>query len=221
MNDLISVVVPVYNVEKYLKKSIESIINQTYKNLEIIIIDDGSSDDSYNVCKKYKEIDSRIILIHTENKGVSHARNLGLSKANGKYLIFIDSDDYIEDNMIEILYTNLKKTKSDLSICMYEIVKGDDEGNFNPTSDIKRSEMVALICRMKGEESIATSTGSKFDDVAENHWANGYINWGVDNGIIKGYGDGNFGPDASVTYQDALVMILMILFPTTTIPLSD
>ncbi len=88
------------------------------------------------------------------------------------------------------------------------IAKGDEEGNFNPTADVKRSEMVAFICRMKGEESIATATGSKFDDVAENHWANGYINWGVDNGIIKGYGDGNFGPDASVTYQDALVMIL-------------
>lgn len=87
------------------------------------------------------------------------------------------------------------------------VVKGDDEGNFNPTNNIKRSEMVALICRMMGEEEIATSTGSKFDDVAENHWANGYINWGVDSDIIKGDGDGNFRPDDNVTYQDALVMI--------------
>lgn len=88
------------------------------------------------------------------------------------------------------------------------IVKGDDEGNFNPTNDIKRSEMVALICRMKGEEGIATSTVQEFDDVPANHWAAGYISWGVASEIIKGYGDGNFGPDASVTLQDAVVMIV-------------
>lgn len=88
------------------------------------------------------------------------------------------------------------------------IVKGDDEGNFNPTNDIKRSEMVALICRMKGEEGIATSTAQEFDDVPANHWAAGYISWGVASEIIKGYGDGNFGPDASVTLQDAVVMIV-------------
>ncbi len=88
------------------------------------------------------------------------------------------------------------------------IVKGDDEGNFNPTNDIKRSEMVALICRMKGEEGIATSTVQEFNDVPSNHWAAGYISWGVASEIIKGYGDGNFGPDASVTLQDAVVMII-------------
>ncbi len=91
------------------------------------------------------------------------------------------------------------------------IVKGDDEGNFNPTSDIKRSEMIALVCRMMGEDSIATATSVAFDDVADNHWAVSYIKWGVDSDIIKGVGDNKFAPDASVTYQDALVMILRAL----------
>ncbi len=88
------------------------------------------------------------------------------------------------------------------------IVKGDDEGNFNPTDNIKRSEMVALICRMKGEDAIASSTMQQFDDVPSTHWAAGYINWGVGSEIIKGYGNGNFGPDDAVTLQDAVVMII-------------
>ncbi len=92
------------------------------------------------------------------------------------------------------------------------IVNGDDEGNFNPKSDIKRSEMVALVCRAMGEEDIATgSVTNLFTDVAANHWAAGYIAWGVNRGIINGMGDGTFAPDASVSYQDAVVMILRSL----------
>jgi len=92
------------------------------------------------------------------------------------------------------------------------IVKGDDEGNFNPTSDIKRSEMVALICREMGQEAAAlASGGSTFDDVAANHWAAGYISWGVASNIINGVGDNKFDPDASVKFQDAVVMILRAL----------
>lgn len=139
MNELISIVVPVYNVEKYLKKSIESIINQTYRNLEIIIIDDGSSDNSYSICKEYAKRDNRIILIHTENNGVSFARNLGLAKTNGKYIIFIDSDDYIERNMIEILYNNAKQYNADISICNYnKIVNNNVQKDISSTEKIKK-----------------------------------------------------------------------------------
>ena len=92
------------------------------------------------------------------------------------------------------------------------IVNGDDEGNFNPDNDIKRSEMVALVCRAMGEEDIATASASNaFTDVAANHWAAGYIAWGVNRGIINGMGDGTFAPDASVSYQDAVVMIMRAL----------
>ena len=92
------------------------------------------------------------------------------------------------------------------------IAQGDDEGNFNPQNDVKRSEMVAFVCRAMGEEDIATASASNaFTDVAANHWAAGYIAWGVNRGIINGMGDGTFAPDASVTYQDAVVMIMRAL----------
>ena len=100
-NILITVIIPIYNVEKYLKKCLDSVINQTYNNLEIILIDDGSTDDSGLICDKYSKEDSRIIVEHIKNAGVSNARNIGIKKAKGEYITFVDSDDYIELNMYE------------------------------------------------------------------------------------------------------------------------
>lgn len=100
---LISVIVPVYNVESYLEKCINSILKSTYKNLEIILVDDGSTDNSGNICDKYKNIDSRISVIHQQNGGLSSARNRGIDVATGEYVLFIDSDDFIEERMIEHL----------------------------------------------------------------------------------------------------------------------
>lgn len=114
---LITVVVPIYKVEKYLERCIESIIIQTYNNLEIILVDDGSPDKCGEICEQYKKRDSRIKVIHQENKGLSEARNAGLSIATGKYIIFIDSDDYIDKNMILILYTNLINHNAQISCC--------------------------------------------------------------------------------------------------------
>lgn len=122
----ISIVVPIYKVEKYLNKCVESILKQTYKNLEIILVDDGSPDLCGEICDRYKQKDNRIIVIHQENKGLSGARNTGLSRATGKYICFIDSDDYIKQNMIETLFNNLKLTNSDISICGFSQV-GEDE----------------------------------------------------------------------------------------------
>ena len=104
MNDLISVIIPIYNVEKYLKKCIESVIKQTYTNLEIILVNDGSTDGSGQICNEYKEKDNRIKVIHKENGGISDARNIGLNIATGKFIYFVDSDDYINDDAIEYLY---------------------------------------------------------------------------------------------------------------------
>ena len=94
--DLISIIIPVYNVEKYLEECIESVINQTYRNLEIILVDDGSTDKCLETCKEYEKRDNRIKVIHQENAGVSVARNVGIDFSTGQYIGFVDSDDFIE-----------------------------------------------------------------------------------------------------------------------------
>lgn len=103
MGELVSVIVPVYNVEKYIRKCIESIITQTYTNLDIILIDDGSTDKSGKICDEYEKLDTRITVIHKKNGGLSSARNSGLDIAKGKYIGFVDSDDYISIDMYEVL----------------------------------------------------------------------------------------------------------------------
>lgn len=128
MNELISVIVPIYNVEKYLPKCIESIQRQTYQNLEIILVDDGSCDRCPGICDKFAKDDSRIKVIHKKNGGLSDARNMGIEVANGKYLAFVDSDDYISQDMIKKLYCAIIRDNSDMAICNIEYI---DENN-NP-----------------------------------------------------------------------------------------
>lgn len=110
MNKLVSVIVPVYNVEKYLERCINSIIQQSYNNLEIILIDDGSTDASGKICDEYKEKDDRIIVIHKENGGLSDARNAGIKIFTGEYVTFIDSDDYVSKNMVSNMLDILEKS---------------------------------------------------------------------------------------------------------------
>lgn len=114
---MISVIVPVYNVEKYLHKCVDSIINQTYKDLEIILVDDGSPDNCPKICDEYAQKDNRIKVIHKENGGVSSARNVGLISAQGEFVQFIDSDDFIKEQMIEKLISSLHETSSDIVVC--------------------------------------------------------------------------------------------------------
>ena len=125
--DLISIIVPVYNVEIYLKKCIDSIINQTYKNLEIIIIDDGSNDNSGRICDEYLELDGRIRVFHKSNGGLSSARNYGIDKAKGEYICFIDSDDYIQCDMIEKLYNACNNNNAQIACCGMIIEKDNNE----------------------------------------------------------------------------------------------
>ncbi len=120
MNDLISIIIPVYNVEKDLSDCLDSVINQTYKNIEIILIDDGSIDRSGTICDEYAKKDKRIKVYHTENKGVSDARNFGIVKSKGKYIAFIDSDDFVSKKYIEVLYTILIKNNADISQCLFK-----------------------------------------------------------------------------------------------------
>ena len=114
MEDLISIIVPVYNVERYLDDCLKSLINQTYKNIEIIIINDGSTDKSLDIVKKYKEIDKRIVLIDRENKGVLYSKVEGYKKSRGKYITYVDSDDWIEQDAIETLYNYIIEYDADV-----------------------------------------------------------------------------------------------------------
>ena len=118
-NPLISVVVPIYKVEEYLQRCVDSIINQTYKNLEIILVDDGSPDSCPKMCDNFAKQDKRIKVIHKINAGVSEARNTGLEYATGDYVGFIDSDDYIHPTMYEKLLNGIKKENSDICMCRF------------------------------------------------------------------------------------------------------
>lgn len=124
--DLISVILPIYKVENYLKKCIDSVINQTYTKLEIILVDDGSPDKCGDICNEYSKKDARIKVIHKENGGLSDARNAGIKGATGKYIAFIDPDDYVDSNYIKILYENIISTNSDISICFFKEVSEDE-----------------------------------------------------------------------------------------------
>lgn len=124
---MISVIVPVYNVEKYLDKCVESIVNQTYKELEIILVDDGSTDNCPAMCDNWAKKDNRIKVIHKENGGVSSARNIGLDNVTGEYIGFVDSDDYLEPNMYELLIENLTVTNSDISVCSTFLVNENND----------------------------------------------------------------------------------------------
>lgn len=120
MNDeKISIIVPVYNTEKYVKKSISSILNQSYKNIELIIINDGSTDNSEKIVKDLIKKNKNVKYKKIKNSGVAHARNIGLEMATGKYVGFVDSDDFIEKEMYETLYKTAKKENSDLVTCAY------------------------------------------------------------------------------------------------------
>ena len=129
-NELISIIVPVYNVEQYLEKCVDSIINQTYKNLEIILIDDGATDSSGKLCDELAKIDNRIQVYHKENGGLSDARNYGVERATGDYIGFVDSDDYIDAEMYEKLYEAIKKENVDVAECNLKIIYPEREELF-------------------------------------------------------------------------------------------
>lgn len=145
--DLISIIVPVYNVERYLERCVDSIINQTYFNCEIILIDDGSTDNSARICDEYKERDSRILVIHKKNGGLSDARNKGIDIAKGKYITFIDSDDFVAEDYLEFLYDLLLSAKADVSVCLYQ--KYDKVSDIKKKQGIKKEETV-----FSGEEAV-------------------------------------------------------------------
>lgn len=144
--DLVSVVIPVYNGERELGRCIESILMQSYTNLQVLVIDDGSEDKSLSVARSYEEKDNRMSVLHQKNQGVSSARNLGIEKAEGKYLVFVDGDDFISSDMVERLLLNMnKEEKIDVSICNYKRA-GLQEKNTGRKCEVLNKE--EAICRL-------------------------------------------------------------------------
>lgn len=148
MKDLISVIVPVYKVEKYIHRCIDSILNQTYKNLEIILVEDGSPDNCGKICDEYAKKDKRVKVIHKENGGVSSARNVGLDNATGKYLTFIDADDYVNEYYCQILLETLIEKNVDCVVCGYNRI-------YNPENKLEKITAKRSY-EIEGEEIIET-----------------------------------------------------------------
>lgn len=150
---MISIIIPVFNAENYLKKSIESIINQTYPAWELILVDNGSEDNSFCICREYAKQDERIEVLHQyQNRGVSEARNLGLEKACGKYLTFLDADDWVEPDYLEQLLKMQKETGADMVVCQYKKVYDADregaDGSFDDNGE-DAEETATVNCEPK------------------------------------------------------------------------
>lgn len=140
-NILVSVVVPVYNVEKYLSRCIDSISRQSYSNLQIILVDDGSKDNSAVICDEYSKKDTRISVIHKTNGGLSDARNVGIDNAKGDYICFIDSDDFVRETYVEDLLNAILKYNADIAVCLFE--KGNSD-KFNDVVENKQQNEIIL-----------------------------------------------------------------------------
>lgn len=142
-NIKISIIIPVYNVEKYISKCISSVISQTYKNIEIILVDDGSTDKSGLICDSYSQKDNRIKVIHVTNGGVSKARNIGIASSSGEYICFVDGDDFVMDDYVEYMFSIAISHSSDIVICTKMF------SNFDNKQVVKDN-----ICKVSGEEAV-------------------------------------------------------------------
>ena len=143
----ISIIVPVYNMEKHLKCCIDSLICQTYQNIEIIIVDDGSTDDSRSICDNYDDNNEKVKVIHKDNGGLSSARNSGIEAATGEYIGFVDSDDYIHPKMYERLLNEIEETEAGIAVCQFKYV--DEE-----CDDYIDKNVGKRICTNSSEESL-------------------------------------------------------------------
>lgn len=157
--ELISIIIPVYNTEKYLTSCLDSVINQTYRNLEIILVDDGSTDNSGAICQEYALTDQRIKYFKKENNGAASARNFGLKMAKGKYIGFVDSDDIIHKDMYLTLYNNLIDYNADLSIC--DVTRFSDVPNFNNSNNIWEYDTLKALKVLLEDKKICSYSVNK------------------------------------------------------------
>lgn len=159
--DVVSVIVPVYNVAPYLEKCLNSILNQTYQDMEIIIIDDGSTDESGVICDRFGEAYDNIMVIHQKNGGLSYARNQGIARAKGDYLVFVDSDDVISEDLVAYLYGLIKNRKDAIGVCDPVHVYGDEKIVYKPAEkEIVYSKEEAIV-EMLYQHSFLTAAWGK------------------------------------------------------------
>lgn len=167
----VSIVVAIFNVEKYLNRCVLSIVNQTYKNIEIILVDDGSTDSSSILCDNWHQKDNRIRVVHKSNGGLSDARNVGLSKATGDYICFVDGDDYIEKNMIKISITRAVDDKADVVIFSNYVVSARGEKTRHNIYSSKKLYTKSYIIPELLNECVGTMPSSKTDyDIGFSPW---------------------------------------------------
>ena len=163
---LISIVVPIYNVADFLPRCLDSIFAQTYKTLEIILVDDGSTDDSGKLCDAYKKKDRRIVVIHKKNGGLSDARNAGTKAAKGEYISFVDPDDYIDSDYVAYLYRSISKNDSDISACGHTSIYPETN------SEIKSSSRTSL--ELNSHDAINAILCQKYNGFGVSAWAKLY-----------------------------------------------
>lgn len=163
---MVSVIIPAYNVEDYISESLESVVNQTYRNIEIIVIDDGSTDNTLNICNRYAKNDSRIHVICTDNHGVSQARNEGLKAAKGEYIAFVDSDDYAHSHLFENILKDMCMNNSDIGIADY--------GRFSEKKDIILDSRIAEKCVLNSVGCIEEAYKSDKHGINFTLWAKVY-----------------------------------------------
>lgn len=130
----VSIIVPVFNAEKYLERCVSSVLSQTYQNIELILVDDGSNDNSKEMCDEYCAAFHNIKCIHKKNEGVSSARNVGIDMSNGDYILFLDSDDFIDKEAVSVLIENAVESNSSIVICGYNTISGQTINSFIPSN---------------------------------------------------------------------------------------
>lgn len=150
---LISIIIPVYNTSLYLTRCLNSVLNQTYKNIEIIVIDDGSTDDSLQIIKKFSKVNSNIKVISQKNCGQSYARNAGLELANGKYIMFVDSDDYVNKDFCKVAYNSINNNHAEIAI--FDIYRGNDNSFQKVTFNLNNGQI-------SKEEALSTTINASF-----------------------------------------------------------
>ena len=170
MDIKVSVVMPVYNAEKYLAKSIESMLGQTLKEIELILVNDGSKDNSLKICEEYKSKDSRVTVIDKKNEGACISRNTGIEKARGKYIQLVDADDYIENNMLEEQYNLAEQTDAEVVMCGMKFDVHQKNGQV-VTSESHYKDMI-----LKSQEEIKPIFMDLFDNLLFNYTHNKLYN---------------------------------------------
>lgn len=154
MNEKISVIIPIYNVEKYLPKCINSVLNQTYSNLEIILVNDGSTDSCKQICEEYKKLDNRIKIINKKNGGLSDARNYGIEASTGNYIAFLDSDDWIDKELYMTLYKIIKRYDADISVCNFKKSYLNGDNKTHNSGKIKCYSNIEALNELYGKNSV-------------------------------------------------------------------